>query len=136
MISSVVYLAAPYSSPDPLVVDARMNTFLDIDALLIEQGYVTVSPLSKHFILNRGRKIPGNWAYWENYSKRLLNVCNELLVMTCIPGWKESTGVRGEICHAIDLDMPIREVNSQGVVSIGSELMTYVRECATPLQIK
>jgi Domain of unknown function (DUF1937) len=130
MISSVVYLAAPYSNPDPLIVEARMNAFLDIDALLIEQGYVTVSPLSKHFILNRGRKIPGDWAYWEAYSKQLLSACSELLVMTSIPGWKESTGVKGEIQWAIQRDIPIREVNEHGVVLIGSELMTYVLECA------
>jgi len=133
--NSIVYLAAPYSSSDPLITEARMNTFLDVDALLIEQGYITVSPLAKHFILNRGRTIPGDWDYWKRYSEKLLNVCDELIVTTCIPGWKDSTGVRGEIQCAIRRDIPISEVNEHGMVSIGSELMTYVLECASLPQV-
>jgi hypothetical protein len=126
----VSYLAAAYSSPDASVTEARIQTFLDIDALLIEQGYVTVSPLSKHFILNRGREIPGDWSYWGRYSAQLLKRCDEMIVMTCIPGWKESTGIKGEIQIAITLELPIVEVNEQGHVSIGKELMAYVEECA------
>jgi hypothetical protein len=126
----VSYLAAAYSSPDASVTEARIHTFLDIDALLIEQGYVTVSPLSKHFILNRGRKIPGDWNYWGRYSAQLLARCDEMIVITCIPGWKESTGIKGEIQIAITLELPILEVNEHGHVSIGKELMAYVEECA------
>lgn len=96
----MVYLAAPYSSPDAAVVEARMKVFCSKDSELSEGGFVTVSPLLKHLLFINGSKLPSDWAYWERYSYVLLSHCNYLAVLK-LPGWEESPGVQGEIKFAV-----------------------------------
>ena len=99
------YLAAPYSSPSAEATDERMKAFYEADAYLTSMGHFTVSPLLKHPIV-KSSVIPGDWAYWETYSKTLLSRCDELLVLQ-LPGWNTSTGVAGEIAFAKELGIPV-----------------------------
>lgn len=91
----LVYLAAPYSHPDPDVIQQRMRLLCEADALLIESGVYTVTPLSKHFILGY-RSLPGDWAYWGDYCRSLLPRCDAMVLIT-MPGWDSSEGVCGEL---------------------------------------
>lgn len=108
----LVYLAAPYSAPTKEQIEARMGLFCQMDADLIAQGINTVSPVSKHFILEY-RDLPGNWAYWGKYSELLLNRCDAMVVL-CLDGWYESTGVRAEIEIAKAKGIPIIYLNEDG----------------------
>jgi hypothetical protein len=125
----LMYVALAYSHTDPAVVEQRVNQFLDLDAILIRNGNVTVSPISKHFILNRGMKIPGDWRYWETYSCTLLKKCDMMVICTDIEGWKESTGIRGEVQFALTLGIDIRGVDSQGRFHKNFELQQFVADC-------
>jgi hypothetical protein len=97
--SKLVYLAAPYSDPDPAVIEQRMRTICEIDAHLVAAGIYTVTPLSKHFILGF-RDLPGNWAYWGDYCRALLPRCDAMILIP-LPGWESSSGVRGELDIAL-----------------------------------
>jgi hypothetical protein len=96
----MIYLAAPYT-PDKdclhpeQVVANRMFIFCRIDAALCQQGLITVSPLSKHFLKDHA-DIPLTWEFWKTYSEKLMEKCDSLYVIM-LPGWKESVGVQAEI---------------------------------------
>jgi hypothetical protein len=111
--ASLAYIAAPYSHPDPVVVAQRMSAFdFEVAKLLLQSMTFPVSPLLNHGIIGR-HKVPGNWEFWQHYSRRLLARCDELIVLM-IPGWEESEGVQGEIAFAKSLHMPIRFVEPEG----------------------
>lgn len=105
----LAYLAAPYSDPDPLVVIERIRLLYLADAMLMERGIYTVSPLLKHAILEH-RNLPGDWQYWKDYSLELMRRCDELIVLM-LPGWDKSAGVAGEIEAAEELGIPIIHIN-------------------------
>lgn len=86
-----------------------MFAFDAVVAGLLKEGLsFPVSPLMNHSILGR-HSIPGNWDFWQHYSRRLLARCDELVIVP-LPGWETSTGVQGEIEIANMLSLPIRHV--------------------------
>lgn len=106
---SLVYLAAPYSDPDPDVVKDRITEFCRCDAALNKQGIFTVSPLLKHLVLQHS-DLPSDWNYWKDYSLELLKQCEKMIVIM-MDGWTSSIGVLAEInlCH--DMGIPIEYID-------------------------
>jgi nucleoside 2-deoxyribosyltransferase len=110
----VVYLAAPYSDPDPRVIEERMEQFCRTDSVLIKKGFSTVSPLYKHFML-KYCDLPGDWEYWRNYSLELLERSDALFILE-LDGWDKSTGVTHEIESAGALKIPVYGINADGEI--------------------
>ncbi len=93
----LVYVAAPYTHSDPAVVRDRMDMFTRTMAKLIEDGHHPVSPLMNHYLAEKIEvNFPLNWTYWEDYSRKLLDRCDQLIVVM-MDGWRHSTGVMAEI---------------------------------------
>ena len=109
----LAYLAAPYSDPDKQVVEARIKAFCIADAALMKRDIMTVSPLLKCLILGYS-DLPSDWNYWQDYSINLLALCDYMIVLR-IPGWKESSGVQGEIEMAKSLIIPVYYVNPEDI---------------------
>lgn len=103
----MIYIAAPYSDPDPLVVKKRMASFIEATADFIEADKHPVSPLMNHLLTDYTVvKFPLTWDYWKEYSLKLLSVCDRMIVLT-LPGWEDSAGVTAEIALAHELNIPI-----------------------------
>lgn len=103
----LIYVAAPYSHPESAVVAERMDMFTRTMAKLIEDGHHPVSPLMNHYLAERIKvNFPLNWTYWEDYSRKLLDRCDSMIVIT-MPGWRKSTGVTAEIEMAEAVGKPI-----------------------------
>lgn len=107
-----IYLAAPYSDPDPAVIQQRMEIYSRVDAHLIRQGWYTMSPLSKHWILQY-EQLPGDWAFWQGYGTAMLAKC-EAIAVICMPGWAQSVGVQAELDLARQLNLEIIYLDEQG----------------------
>lgn len=105
MNDRLYYLAAPYSHSTPEVVEDRMEEFKHADQHLIKSGFMTVSPLYKHWIV-KDTVIPTDWEYWSKYSKSLLHSCDTLIIIM-IDGWSSSTGVIEELRFAVQNSMNI-----------------------------
>lgn len=102
----MLYLAAPYSDPDPGVRQRRFEAVCEQAAALIRAGALVFSPLShSHPIAIYG--VPTDWSYWDTFDSQMLAACDELVVLM-LPGWRESVGVQAEIDLALELDLPIR----------------------------
>lgn len=97
-MSNLWYLACPYSHPDPVVQEARFEIANRVAATLMKGGLQVISPIShSHPIAKYG--LPGDFAYWENWNKSLIDACCGLIVPN-VPGFIASTGVRGEVLYA------------------------------------
>lgn len=96
-----IYLAVPYSHPDPSVVEDRFNQVNQFAVKLIAEGHHVISPISMcHPIAMQGN-LPGDWEYWQKYAQNCLSVCRALYVLM-LDGWRESVGVQAEIKMAFN----------------------------------
>jgi hypothetical protein len=103
-LSGLCYLAAPYSSSDPALVERRMEQVGRAQAALINQGMLVVTPLSAHYIIQY-EDLPGDWKFWREYGETLLSACQNLILLP-LPGWEQSQGVSAELALARRLSIP------------------------------
>jgi nucleoside 2-deoxyribosyltransferase len=105
-----IYLACPYSHPDPLVMQQRFVKVTQMAGKLMEQGFIVFSPIShSHPIASLGN-LPRDWAFWWEQDRAWLDACDELYILT-LDGWRESVGIKDEIARAMALDMPIQYIS-------------------------
>jgi len=91
----MIYLASPYSHPDPLVREARFDGACRATADLVHAGRAVFSPIVHgHPLVRFG--LPTDWAFWQRFDTEHLWRCDEVLVLQ-IDGWRESEGVRAEV---------------------------------------
>lgn len=108
----MIYLASPYSSPDPLIVRTRYLLALQVTETLMGKGEFIFSPIVHCHPL----AIPtsdGSFEFWHRYNFDMLRRA-DLLYVLAIPGWKKSTGVQAEIEFARLAGIPIQAVNEFG----------------------
>jgi len=102
----MIYLAAPYSHPEPSVREQRFRAACIAAARLIRAGHVTFSPISHgHPIAVYG--LPTDWRFWERHDREQLARCDEVIVLM-LDGWRDSEGVQAEIRIAAELGKSVR----------------------------
>lgn len=92
----MIYIACPYSHPDPVVRAYRVRAATIYAAQLSRAGRPCFSPLSHSApIVEAGGSEA--WQYWLHVGLRVLvPACREMHVL-CLPGWTKSQGVKTEI---------------------------------------
>lgn len=106
------YLSIPYNSkkadPDEATAEVawRMEQFWNAVAYFIRKGSHVWSPMTLEPAVRSHPDIPRDWAYWAGYSNKLLHASHAIIVL-CLPGWEESTGVQAELTGARELGLPI-----------------------------
>jgi hypothetical protein len=102
----MIYLASPYSHPDPTVREQRFRAACLAAAQLVSAGHIVFSPIAHgHPIALCG--LPTDWRFWEPFDRHLLARCDEVVVLM-LDGWETSVGVREEIRIARELGKPVR----------------------------
>ena len=108
-MSKLIYLASPYSDPDPGVQRQRFLDACEAAAHLVRQGHLVFSPIAhSHPIALCG--LPGDWVFWAAHNREWLARCDELWVLR-LPGWSTSQGVGKEQGMARDNNQRIRYVD-------------------------
>lgn len=102
----MVYLASPYSDPDPAVREQRFEWNCRAAAGLIRQGRIVYAPIVHGHPLTR-YGLPGDWNFWKAADIGFLMAADELVVLR-LPGWDESRGVGEEIALAEYAGKPVR----------------------------
>ncbi len=103
---TLVYLAAPYSHPDPEVRLSRLEGINQAASFLMRQGLHIYSPISHSHPIALAGGLPTGWDFWEGYDTAVLSVCRAFAVLK-LPGWEFSTGVAGETKIATRLQLPM-----------------------------
>jgi hypothetical protein len=102
----MIYLASPYTHPDPVVREERFAAACAVAAQLLRFGHLVFSPICHSHPLTRFG-LPLDWGFWERCDRQHLERCSELIVLM-LPGWTSSRGVLAEIAIARELGLPVR----------------------------
>ena len=104
----MMYLASPYSDPDPAVRHHRFREVCRHAARMMREGEMVYSPIAhSHCIARFG--LPIDWGFWEAHSRAMLSRCDSVAVLH-LDGWDRSVGVRREIEIATTLGIPVRHI--------------------------
>ena len=110
----MIYLAAPYSHPDPAVREERYRQTCWHAVRLMREGRLVYSPIvHSHPLAQLG--LPGDWPFWAEHNREMLGASSRLVVLA-LDGWQESQGVAAEVEIARGLDLPIQVEGPAGVV--------------------
>jgi nucleoside 2-deoxyribosyltransferase len=102
----MIYLASPYSHPDPRVREHRFRAACQAAASMPCDGSIVFSPIvHSHPLVAFG--LPTAWSAWERIDRAYLERCDEVVVLM-LDGWEASVGVRAEIDIARALGKPVR----------------------------
>jgi hypothetical protein len=102
----LVYLATPYSHPDPEVRLRRFHAVNLLAAKLMAKGLLIFSPISHTHPIAEADGLPLDWEFWSRYDQVMLAACSAMIVYRQA-GWEESVGVQAEITLARELGLPI-----------------------------
>lgn len=91
----LIYLAAPYTHPDPTVVQSRVNSTALCAALLTKHGYIVYAPTVHCHALAQIAKLDGSFEFWSHHCLEMLKRSDRLYILGLV-GWKLSTGIKFE----------------------------------------
>lgn len=97
----LIYLAGPYAHKDPRVRVERFKELNEAAGWFLEAGFSVFSPISQNHSIIRhlpqekfNHKLEeAGWDFWKRKDLRILKECDAMVVL-CLEGWSESTGVR------------------------------------------
>lgn len=102
----MIYLASPYSHPNPAVREQRFRAVCRAAVAMIKMGHAVFSPIAhSHALVEHG--LPIDWSFWEQHDRHHLTHCDEVVVLM-LDGWEASVGVRGEVRIAKEMNKPVR----------------------------
>lgn len=106
MANTLIYLATPYSHPDPAIMHERFETVNRVAARLMRAGLHIFSPISHTHPIAVAGDLPRGFDFWEQYDRAILSACCRVMVLR-LAGWQESKGVAAEIVIAGELGIPV-----------------------------
>lgn len=111
----MIYLAQPYSHPDPEIQNQRYDI-----ALLWCAFFRTKHPYSPivhwHNVAQR-HTLPTDADFWLEHNRHMIDLSKALYVLK-ITGWEESKGLAHEIIHTAKKGKPIYSVEGPSVSEI------------------
>jgi hypothetical protein len=105
----LVYLATPYSHPDPAVRERRYREVTRVAAEMMRRGDLVFSPITHSHPIALEGGMPTDWQYWQAFDAAVLGACRKLAVLMQ-PGWIKSAGVAAEIRLAGKMGIPVEHL--------------------------
>jgi hypothetical protein len=109
---NVIYLACPYTDPDPAVRQSRFEIATAVAADFIRQGRVVYSPITMthpiDMVLAGAANTLGS-DYWVAFDEAFMDMCSEMVVIQ-LDGWQQSNGIKREITYFKERRKPIRYI--------------------------
>ena len=111
-----IFLAAPYTHPDPEIVNARVTAINAHTALLMNQSHIVFSPISHSHYIAMENDLPTTFEFWKKQNHEFIVWCDSIVILK-LDGWKESKGVKDELEFArilgkgYILENPVMEKN-------------------------
>lgn len=94
-MSELIYLASPYSDPDPLVMERRFVLAEQATHYLLANKQWVYSPIVHCHALANRYELPRAFSYWQEYNQLMLDRADVLYVLQ-LDGWERSEGVTWE----------------------------------------
>lgn len=119
MTPPLIYLASPYTykgDDNTVREDVEHGRFLDAcrcAAMMTRRGLYVFSPIVHSHPMATRYVLPTDFAFWCAHNRRWIDACDELAVLT-INGWRESTGIAGELEYALSRGKRVWHVDLDG----------------------
>ena len=103
----LIYLASPYSHPDPWVREERYQAVLFAAAKLMNAGEIVFCPIAHSHAIGKqlGRIVDHD--FWLRQDQAILEHASKMVVLT-LAGWNLSKGVAAEMRFAEERGIPIQ----------------------------
>lgn len=105
----MIYLASPYSHPDPKVVSLRFGQTREYTANCILRGESVFSPIVYAHEFATAFGIPTTAAFWEKFNNHMIRNSTCVRVLQLVD-WQSSVGVAAEIKLAENIGLPVEFV--------------------------
>ena len=106
----MIYLASPYSDPDPKVMEQRFDAVCRKAGELMKDGLVVYSPIIHNHPIATRCDLPRGWDFWKRFDLFMLPLASKLYILR-LPGWDKSIGVKAERETAEALRTPTIEID-------------------------
>lgn len=105
---SFIYVASPYSDPDPAVRFHRYNAVGDFIQSRIRRDNhpMLYSPIVHWAPLAEKYDFPTHYEFWKRIDHSMINAAEAVWVLR-LQGWKNSLGVTSEIAFAREANKPV-----------------------------
>jgi hypothetical protein len=103
-MAPLIYLASPYSHPNPAVRELRYELARIVTANWLKNGEAMFSPIV--YGKSMEKMIGTDYKSWKNFNDAMLTACTSLMVLK-LDGWDISKGVQYEIALAKQLGKPV-----------------------------
>jgi hypothetical protein len=115
-VSTLIYVASPYSHHDAAVRQVRFESACRVTAELIRQGKASYSPIAySHPLCRYG--LPLDWEFWQKHDLQFLEMCSEVIVLK-LPDWERSVGIQAEIAAARAMGKPVTFLEPTGLCDV------------------
>ncbi len=112
----MIYLASPYSDPDPSVQAMRFEQVCRVVAAYAKEGELFYSPIAhSHHVAKYG--LPGNWEFWKEHDQYMIRACKSFCVLR-LAGWEDSKGVTAELRFAKAIGRRISHVTYEELFGV------------------
>lgn len=106
-----IYLASPYSNPDPAVREQRYHDACKKTAQYVNKGIAVFAPIVHSHPVSEFMEPAKcmDFDLWMAMDLPILKDAAELHIL-CIDGWRASRGVTREVEFAQSLGIPVKQV--------------------------
>lgn len=101
-----IYLASPYSHPDPDIRLTRYRQTMSVVAEKLNQRVWLYSPIVHCHELSLYHKLPYDFNFWRGYNEAMIESAAAVAVLK-LSGWEDSVGVKGEVRFANAIDKAV-----------------------------
>jgi Domain of unknown function (DUF1937) len=119
-VHHVIYLACPYTDPDPVIRQARFELATAVAADLIRAGHIVYSPITMTHpidVLLAGASNTLGSEYWVAFDEAFMEMCSEMIIIR-LDGWQQSNGIRREIAYFTGRKRPIRYMDPPSSIKL------------------
>lgn len=103
---SFYYLASPYSSPDPEVMNKRYLQVMRHLSWRLSKRLWTYSPIVHCHEMSKAFGLPKDAIFWQDYNEIMIIASRGIVVLE-LEGWRESKGISMEIAFAHRKGVPV-----------------------------
>ena len=102
----MIYIASPYSDPDPVVRERRYQAVCRYAASRLCDGVQVFSPIAHSHSIALYGELPTGIEFWRDFDSTMIHMSTAIEVLM-LPGWQESEGVKWEIALAEMSEIPV-----------------------------
>ena len=105
---SLIYLASPYSHPEPEVREFRFKEACRVAGNMMRRGKKVFSPIAHSHSIEQCFEAGGmeGHRFWLDQDFAVLRHCHELHVLR-LDGWEASKGIAAEVEFAAHIGIPV-----------------------------